>query len=174
MAGGVEEHLDDAKPFDDRTEEVPVTVFHPAQRALGPLALHGVPEGPDQPVALSPALDQVILGAFLESLQTQLLIIQPGLNHDRQVGKFLHEFGQRFQTHAVRETQVQQDEVEIPFSGDLESFRRRLRPHDGERRQDGLLGGFGDQPKIRFVILHHQQRRGRGRHEVICLRSEGV
>src|SRR5918999_1758076 len=112
------------------------------QRFLRLLAFDGVTDGPRYKLAVSLALDQVVLRPALQSLQRDLLVVLAAQHHDWCPGHSHPRPVHGLQAAGVGQRQVQQDHIEIrpiqAFEGFVEPsglahFEARGRAHLGEQ-----------------------------------------
>ncbi len=131
------------------------------QLRLGPVPLLRVAYGADQGRAVHPALREVVLGPLLEQLDPEVLVVEPGQDHDRYAVR-----GGPYGPHGlgaltVGEPEVEQDEVDSLISEGRERGGEAARVPDRERVLRVLREELPDQLRIRGVVLDQQDPHSR-------------
>jgi hypothetical protein len=126
------------------------------QRSLSPSALDGVAEGSLQHPAVQFALQEIVLRALLDGLDSQLLILQAAQHHDRRPRRLGARPEERLDPGAVGQAQVQENGIGLSPRQQPEPFRkpfcaRQLDPHPFR-----LAKILADQAGVAGVVLDQQ------------------
>ncbi len=133
---------------------------------LGLFALHRVPDGTAQRLAVHLSLEQVVLGTRGDRIGGNLQVGQPGKHQHRGPRRAGQDLPQRLQAVAVGQVQVQQHAVRAVLQG---GQRRLQRPHPAQPHGEfAVEQELLDQQRVAVVVLHQEhvdggfgdQRRG--------------
>ena len=124
---------------------------------LGALALDGVPDGAHEQVPIEFPLDQVILRALPDRAHGGLRVVPAGEHHDRDPGSGTANVCERFESPAVGEGQVQENEVRPSAAQDLQPGSEAVRIFDEEGLLPRVADELPDQPGVAGVVLDQQQ-----------------
>ncbi len=128
----------------------------PDQLRLGPVPLLGVADGADEGGAVHPAFREVVLGPLLEQPDAEVLVVEPGQDHDRYVPCSGPHCPDGLGPLAVGEPEVEQDEVGPLGLEHGERGREAAGVQDRERVLRILREELLDQLRIRRVVLDQQ------------------
>ena len=106
--------------------------------------------------AIRLALDQIVLGPFPHRGEGHGLIIEAGQDHERNLGGLGVGLDEGVQAAAVRQAQVQQDQVDLAPVQSLQPRRELGDPIDLEAGVLGFRQHLSDEPGIAGIVLHQE------------------
>ena len=120
---------------------------------LGALALDGVADGPPQQVAVGVALDQVVLGALLDGLERDVLVLLAAEHHDRYLWRAGAHGLQTLQARGVGEREIEQDAAQIFVHERRLGLGDRAPMVDHDRSTKLLLQEMPDEQGVLRTVL---------------------
>src|SRR3712207_4837544 len=156
----------------DPLHHEPEALLAAPELLLRPLAFDCVANGPCYEVAISLALDEVVLGPHVQRLERDSLVLLAAQDHQR------HPRGRRphpahgLQPARIRQREVEQDHVELRFAQVFERLVETLGVRNLEIGGGGSLREqYVDQPAVCRVVLNQQHPDGRSLHYARSLPS---
>jgi hypothetical protein len=141
-----------------------------AHHRLQPLALDRVAERALQEIDVDVALHEVVLRAALHRLQPDRLVVERRLHDDRHFGCMLAHTLERLDSLAIREDEIQQDDVELLLAKPGERGRQAIRRDEIELRclyipTARARQHRGDEMGVPLIVFDEEQCDRRGGHD---------
>ncbi len=141
--------------------ELPVLA---GQLLFDAVALLRVAYRPHERLTRQPALHEIVLRSFLECRKTGLFVVKPGQDHDRNTRRVSPHGPDRSDTLAVREMEVEKNEIDPSLVQDGERGREILCGFDPEIKPLEISEQFPYQFQICGAILDHQDPHAHSPH----------
>jgi hypothetical protein len=141
----------------DREALEPLRLEQPPLRRFGAPPLDRVPQRTHDQPAVDVALDQVVLGTLVDSLERQRLVAVPRHHHHRRGGRTGAHRAKRLEPIAVGQRQIQQHRVRRRRLDRGERLREPLDVHDREPPASFLLDPELREPGVRLIVLHEEE-----------------
>ncbi len=122
--------------------------------------LGGVANGAQQCVAVGFTLDEIVLGPVLHRGDGQGLVIQTGDEHERDFRSLGVGLAEGLQTLAVRQRQVQEDQIDVVLAQILQALGEPGRPFEGDIVSPRLGQHLPDEAGVAGVIFDEQNLEG--------------
>ena len=134
------------------------------QGQLGLLAFGGVAYGAQEQMGVGFILIKKILGPLADRGEGQGFISLAGQDHEGHVGGLIVGLDEGIQAPAVRETQIQQDQVDLVLVQPLQPISQPGHPLDGKILDLGFGQHLPDQAGVSRIVLHQQDSGWLGAH----------
>jgi hypothetical protein len=148
-----------------RQQRQAVVVGEVADVELRLLPLDGVSDRPDDDFGRRLSFDQVVLGAALDRLQRQRVVLRSSQDHERKVRGRADQAAQRLEFLGIRQAEIEQGDVIrlVRQSIDGASHGRRVVEADARGRR-GLQHRLRERRLVRIVLDEKDSKKRLGRH----------
>ena len=127
-----------------------------AQALVKLLPLQRVEDGARQQVGIELTFHQVVLRALLQGLQPQGFVLADGENHHRHVRCLPVQRSEALQSVAIRQGEVQQDQVHLAGSKALQPAGQAVGHLQADAHAPCFGQHFPDQPRVAGVVLDQE------------------